>query len=34
MAAQGINTVRLPIGYFSVGPWFTRNSPFAAYAPV
>ena len=34
MASMGINTVRLPIGYWSAGPWFTRNSPFNAYADV
>ena len=34
MAAIGINTVRLPIGYWSVGPYFTQNSPFNAYEDV
>ncbi|CEH14860.1 hypothetical protein CBOM_02676 [Ceraceosorus bombacis] len=34
LAAQGINSIRLPIGYWSVGPYFTRNSPFLAYQDV
>lgn len=34
MADMGINTVRLPIGYWSVGPYFTRDSPFQAYQQV
>lgn len=34
MAKMGINTVRLPIGYWSVGPTFCENSPFAAYKSV
>ncbi|UZJ52300.1 hypothetical protein CBS101457_001620 [Exobasidium rhododendri] len=34
MASMGINTVRLPIGYWSAGPYFTQNSPFEAYADV
>lgn len=34
MAAKGINTVRIPIGHFSVGPYFTRSSAFSDYANV
>ncbi|PWN48295.1 glycoside hydrolase [Violaceomyces palustris] len=34
LANMGINTVRLPIGYWSVGPYFTQNSPFSPYASV
>ncbi|EPQ28427.1 uncharacterized protein PFL1_04253 [Pseudozyma flocculosa PF-1] len=34
MAAMGINTVRLPIGYWSVGPTFCHSSPFDAYKSV
>lgn len=34
MAAKGINTVRIPIGHFSVGPYFTRQSAFSDYANV
>lgn len=34
MAEMGINTVRLPIGYWSVGPYFTHDSPFSAYSKV
>lgn len=34
MATIGINTVRIPIGYWSVGPYFTHESPFQDYADV
>jgi hypothetical protein len=34
LASIGINTVRLPIGYWSLGPSFCRNTPFAAVAEV
>lgn len=34
MAGMGINTVRLPIGYWSAGPYFTHDSPFSAYSNV
>lgn len=34
LAAQGINTVRLPIGYWSAGPYFTHYSPFEQYQSV
>ncbi len=34
MASLGINTVRLPIGYWSIGTRFTDNSPFAPYRDV
>ncbi|GAC97085.1 glycoside hydrolase [Pseudozyma hubeiensis SY62] len=34
LAAQGINTVRLPIGYWSAGPYFTHYSPFDQYKSV
>lgn len=34
MAQMGINTVRLPIGYWSVGPYFTHYSPFQQYSSV
>ena len=34
MASIGINTVRLPVGYWSAGPYFTHDSPFSAYADV
>ncbi|KAF8212362.1 glycoside hydrolase superfamily [Mycena galopus ATCC 62051] len=30
----GINTVRLPIGYWSLGPAFCQGTPFDAYADV
>ena len=34
LASVGINTVRLPIGYWSLGPSFCQNTPFAAVADV
>lgn len=34
LAQIGINTVRIPIGYWSVGPYFTKNSTFEPYADV
>lgn len=34
LAQMGINTVRIPIGYWSVGPYFTKQSPFEPYADV
>ncbi|KAJ1033383.1 hypothetical protein NDA13_001375 [Ustilago tritici] len=34
LAAMGINTVRLPIGYWSAGPYFTHYSPFDQYKSV
>lgn len=34
LAQMGINTVRLPIGYWSAGPYFTHHSPFERYASV
>ncbi|GAC72606.1 hypothetical protein PANT_7d00186 [Moesziomyces antarcticus T-34] len=34
LAQMGINTVRLPIGYWSVGPYFTHYSPFEQYSSV
>ena len=34
LAEQGINTVRLPIGYWSAGPYFTHYSPFDQYKSV
>lgn len=34
LAAMGINTVRLPIGYWSAGPYFTHYSPFDQYRSV
>lgn len=34
LAAMGINTVRLPIGYWSAGPYFTHYSPFEQYRSV
>lgn len=30
----GINTVRLPIGYWNLGPDFTKGTPFENVAPV
>jgi glucan 1,3-beta-glucosidase len=30
----GINTVRLPIGYWNLGPSFCKNTPFASVADV
>jgi len=34
MASMGINTVRIPVGYWSAGPYFTTNSPFDTYSDV
>jgi glucan 1,3-beta-glucosidase len=34
LASIGINTVRLPIGYWSLGPYYCRNTPFAEVADV
>jgi glucan 1,3-beta-glucosidase len=34
LAAMGINTVRLPIGYWSLGPSFTTDTDFAAVGTV
>ncbi|KAI0319374.1 glycoside hydrolase superfamily [Amylostereum chailletii] len=34
LASIGINTVRLPIGYWSLGPTFCAGTPFAAVADV
>ena len=34
MASIGINTVRIPIGYWSLGPAFLQGTPFEAYASV
>ncbi|CBQ70574.1 related to Glucan 1,3-beta-glucosidase precursor [Sporisorium reilianum SRZ2] len=34
LAQMGINTVRLPIGYWSAGPYFTHYSPFEQYKSV
>ncbi|KAK0450751.1 glycoside hydrolase superfamily [Armillaria borealis] len=34
LASLGINTVRLPIGYWSLGPNFCSGTPFAAVAAV
>ncbi|CAO1633075.1 unnamed protein product [Parajaminaea phylloscopi] len=35
LASKGFNTVRIPIGYWSVGPYFAKkNSDFAPYANV
>ncbi|KAK0483511.1 glycoside hydrolase [Armillaria novae-zelandiae] len=34
LASLGINTVRLPIGYWSLGPSFCTGTPFAAVAAV
>lgn len=34
LASIGINTVRLPIGYWSLGPSFCQNTPFAAVSDV
>lgn len=32
MASLGINTVRLPIGYWTLGPKWVKDTPFAPYA--
>ena len=34
LAKIGINTVRLPIGYWSLGPTFVTGTPFEPYAGV
>lgn len=34
LASKGVNTVRLPIGYWSVGPYFCANSTFEDYGSV
>lgn len=34
MQSMGINTVRIPIGYWSVGPYFAKDSAFSDYADV
>ncbi|KAG6811324.1 hypothetical protein H0H92_007988 [Tricholoma furcatifolium] len=34
LASIGINTVRLPIGYWNLGPSFCQDTPFAAVAEV
>jgi aryl-phospho-beta-D-glucosidase BglC (GH1 family) len=34
MASMGINTVRIPVGYWSAGPYFANNSAFETYADV
>lgn len=34
LAKIGINTVRLPIGYWSLGPTFVTGTPFEPYASV
>lgn len=34
LASIGINTVRLPIGYWSLGPGFLEGTPFANVADV
>lgn len=34
LASKGVNTVRIPIGYWSVGPYFCENSPFEPYKSV
>lgn len=34
MASIGINTVRIPIGYWSLGPAFLQGTPFQQYASV
>ncbi|KAG6890384.1 hypothetical protein C0992_001775 [Termitomyces sp. T32_za158] len=34
LASIGINTVRLPIGYWNLGPSFTENTPFADVGEV
>ncbi|PWN27962.1 glycoside hydrolase [Jaminaea rosea] len=34
LQSKGVNTVRIPIGYWTVGPYFTHNSPFSDYADV
>lgn len=34
LQGKGVNTVRIPIGYWSVGPYFTHSSPFSDYRSV
>jgi glucan 1,3-beta-glucosidase len=34
LASIGINTVRLPIGYWSLGPYYCQDTPFSAVAEV
>ena len=34
LASIGINTVRLPIGYWNLGPLYCRNTPFEAVSDV
>ncbi|GLB35433.1 putative cellulase (glycosyl hydrolase family 5) [Lyophyllum shimeji] len=34
LASIGINTVRLPIGYWSLGPYYCKDTPFAPFADV
>jgi glucan 1,3-beta-glucosidase len=34
LAGIGINTVRLPIGYWSLGPYFCQDTPFEGVAEV
>lgn len=31
IAAKGLNTIRLPIGYWNVGPYFTKDSDFETW---
>lgn len=34
LASIGINTVRLPIGYWNLGPYYCQDTPFASVAHV
>ncbi|KAG8870911.1 Glucan 1,3-beta-glucosidase 3, partial [Tulasnella sp. 331] len=34
LAGMGINTLRLPMGYWSAGPTWCENSPFSDFASV
>jgi glucan 1,3-beta-glucosidase len=34
LSGIGINTIRLPIGYWTIGPEFCRGTPFAPFAEV
>lgn len=34
LASIGINTVRLPIGYWNLGPYYCQDTPFAGVAQV
>ncbi|KAJ7172603.1 glycoside hydrolase [Mycena filopes] len=34
LSSKGINTVRLPIGYWSLGPKFCQDTPFSQFANV